>query len=147
MVEPDNMCLIEKWNKWNKEWETMGIEDGDQMKTYVPAARFCFSVKNIFPGIGISIVKIGQSRPCYLYDNGNSYTGIHILVGQHLYVEMIPMYLQTFGENQLKNRIEFCQPRVWYCHCLPPGLLHVGQVTKLWLSCYLVLLSIDSKTR
>ena len=31
---------------------------------------------------------------------------------------------------------------------LSPGLkYHMGQVTKLWLSCYLVLLSIDSKTR
>ena len=27
------------------------------------------------------------------------------------------------------------------------SLLYMGQVTKLWLSCYLVLLSIDSKTR
>ena len=27
------------------------------------------------------------------------------------------------------------------------GLVYMGQVTKLWLSCYLVLLTIDSKTR
>ena len=31
--------------------------------------------------------------------------------------------------------------------CSEVVLLNMGQVTKLWLSCYLVLLSIDSKTR
>ena len=33
---------------------------------------------------------------------------------------------------------------VRFAHC---GLVNMGQVTELWLSCYLVLLSIDSKTR
>ena len=48
MVGPDNICLIEWWNKWNEEWETIWIEDADQMKTNVPETGVCYSVKNMF---------------------------------------------------------------------------------------------------
>ena len=56
-------------------------------------------------------------------------------------------------DTRHNGRPQHCdgEPRPWLSHYFRRQLQrrrhYMGQVTKLWLSCYLVLLSIDSKTR
>ena len=46
----------------------------------------CFNIKDIFPGVGIPIMKIRQS-----YDSIIFIMGIPILVRLHLYLDMAPL--------------------------------------------------------
>ena len=51
-------------------------------------------------------------------------------------------------ENNYDNILKIAHPGTpGTSDILRPKKIQMGQVTKLWLSCYLVLLSIGSKTR
>ena len=63
----------------------------------------CLSIKAVFPGMGLSIVKIRRSWHCLIFN-----IGIPILVRQHLYIKMAPEYLDI----KWIQRLHFQN----YCH-------------------------------
>ena len=117
---------------------------------------FQYSQGPSYPGLTSSISWLlmpwllaspGHQHPCYwLCKMGNflssirkGFHGVHSLWRNGINCEYMFIFL-------LKN---------WACYGLKLShysnaisvRMNLGQVTKLWLSCYLVLLSIDSKTR
>ena len=52
----------------------------------------------------------------------------------------LPTLFRHDAQSYLYTQIKYASDTPW-------TVFHMGQVTKLQLSCYLVLLSIDSKTR
>ena len=86
------------------------------------------------------------------HDTGILDSGWHWTFQQyHKKAGMYVLDLKTLMDLELVWGIVIASQEKGGIHPVHPGKgyshLQMGQVTKLWLSCYLVLLSIDSKTR
>ena len=66
------------------------------------------NIKTVFPGIGISMLKIRQLQDCLIFN-----MGIPILVKQHLYIEMAPRmwlcssWIHNGGSGSFQEAWEF----------------------------------------
>ena len=74
----------------------------------------CFSIKNVFPGMGISIFRIRQSWDHLIFMGG---IPTHVLVRWHLYIETVPSLLELVYKED--NNLHFL-PSHYQC-CWWPG--------------------------
>ena len=62
-------------------------------------------------------------------------------------IVLFKTYVYDSNEFDLEVGLVIVTAREVFVKLIDGTCYHMDQVTKLWLSCYLVLLSIDSKTR